>query len=148
MTCRRYRSTLPCLLLAATALSGCGVQIESIAQSPLFPVEAATSFGPPPFASQIFTPCVSNDSEPIASAASAISELLIGNDQYRAACIQSPGAELDAVVERAPGTPVPQPVVSTPADPQTPGVLVTDELVSAVLTGTGEYWYQPVIGSA
>ncbi|CAM3465474.1 hypothetical protein MYFR107205_12315 [Mycolicibacterium frederiksbergense] len=38
----------------------------------------------------------------------------------------------------------PQPVVATP----TPGVLVTDELVGAVLTGTSEYWYQPVIGPA
>jgi hypothetical protein len=38
--------------------------------------------------------------------------------------------------------------VSAPVDPATPGVLVTDELVGAVLTGTSEYWYQPVIGPA
>lgn len=145
-----YRSALPCLLLAATVLSGCGVQFESIAQSPMFPAAPATPFGPPPSASQIFAPCVSGSTESIASAASAISDLLLGKDQYRAGCVQNPdaGIPLDRVVQRTPGTPTPQPVLATPAIPQTPGLLVTDELVSAVLTGTGEYWYQPIIGPA
>jgi hypothetical protein len=97
----------------------------------------------------IFTPCLAATAE-IAGAASAVSELLLGTDRFRAECAHRPEPILrfDTVVERDARMLAPQPVVSVPANPPAPGVLVTDELVGAVLTGTSEYWYQPVIGPA
>jgi hypothetical protein len=150
--CRKVgsRFALPCLLLATTALSGCGLQFESIAQSAMQPADAAISLDALPSTSYIFSPCVSGSPDPPANAASAISDLLLGKDQYRTGCTYSPAVNipLDGGIERAPRLLTPQPVLATPADPPTPGLVVTDELVSAVLTGTGEYWYQPIVGPA
>ncbi len=153
MTRRRnigHRLTLPCLLLGATALSGCGMHIETIAQPLLYDASPAAVLDPSPAASRIFAPCVSANAEPLRHAASAIADLLVGKDRYRTDCAPNPDTNipLDDIVERAPQVLTPQPVVATPANPAAPGVLVTDELVGAVLTGTSEYWYQPVIGPA
>jgi hypothetical protein len=146
----RIRFVLPCLLIAVAALSGCGIQIQTLAQSPLVPATPATPFGPAESASHIFSPCIAATAQPLAGAASAISELLLGPDRFRTECAHNPDPKVrfDTVVERDPRALTPQPVVSAPADPPAPGVLVTDELVGAVLTGTSEYWYQPVIGPA
>lgn len=150
--CRRvgYRSALPWLVLTTTALSGCGLQIESIAQSAMQPTEAASPLHSVPSASYIFSPCVSSSPEPLVNAASAISDLLLGKDQYRTGCTYSPAVNvpLDSVIERAPRTLTPPPAPAPPTEPPAPDLLVTDELVSAVLTGTGEYWYQPIVGPA
>jgi hypothetical protein len=126
------------------------LQFETIAQSAMQPIGDGTSLNSLPSTSYIFTPCIAGSPQPLANAASAISELLVGKDQYRTACAYSPAVNipLDGVIERAPRTMTPQPVLATPADPQAPGLVVTDELVSAVLTGTGEYWYQSIIGPA
>ncbi|MCF6389535.1 hypothetical protein L2K20_21390 [Mycobacterium sp. MBM] len=125
--------------------SGCGIQIETIAQSPIHLVAPPADLGPSPAASQIFAPCVSGKAEPLKNAASAIADLLIGKDQYRTDCAPNPDTSvpLYSKIERAPRTLNPEPV-----DPHRSAMLVTDELVGAVLTGTGEYWYQPVIGPA
>lgn len=145
-----FRFTLPCLVAAVTTLSGCGIQIQTLAQPPLVPAPPVTSFGAAESASHIFTPCIAGAAEPLMSAASAVSELLLGKDQFRTECAHNPEPILrfDTVIERDPGAPVPQPVVAAPVTAPAPGVLVTDELVGAVLTGTSEYWYQPVIGPA
>lgn len=141
-----YRWTLPCLVLGMTTLSGCGIHVETIAQPLLYETAPAAVRDPSPAASQIFAPCVSANAEPLRHAASAIADLLVGKDRYRTDCAPNPDTNipLDDIIERAPQVLTPQPVVATP----TPGVLVTDELVGAVLTGTSEYWYQPVIGPA
>lgn len=144
-----FRSTLPCLLVAVAALSGCGVQIQTLAQSPLASAPPATPFGTVASTSHIFTPCIAATTEP-AGAASAVSELLLGTDRFRTECAHNPDpvGRLDTVVGREPQAPAPQPVMSAPANATAPDVLVTDELVGAVLTGASEYWYQPVIGPA
>lgn len=144
-----FRSAVPCLLVGVWTLSGCGIQIQTLAQSPLVPATPATAFGPTESALHIFTPCIAGTAE-LAGAASAVSELLLGKDRFRTECAHNPEPipGFDTVVERDPRALAPQPVVSAPADPPAPGVLVTDELVGAVLTGTSEYWYQPVIGPA
>lgn len=135
-----YRSVLACALLGTTALTGCGVQIESIAQLPMIPATPPAPFGPSPSSSLIFTPCISGAAQPLSSPASKISDLLLGKDQFHSSCAHNPVRSTN-IVDRAP-----QPAV--PAGPDRSGLLVTDELVSAVLTGTGEYWYQPVVGPA
>jgi hypothetical protein len=136
---------LACALLGTTALSGCGVQIESIAQLPMIPAAPAASSGPPPAQSFIFAPCISGAPAPLSSPASKISDLLMGKDQFRSSCTHNPGTgvQLDNVVDSAQ-----KPATAVPAGPDKSGLVVTDELVSAVLTGTGEYWYQPVVGPA
>ncbi|WNG80412.1 hypothetical protein C6A86_019545 [Mycobacterium sp. ITM-2016-00316] len=133
-----------------TVLNGCGIHIETIAQPLLYDASPAAAFDPSPAASQIFAPCVSAKSEPLQHTASAIADLLVGKDRYRTDCAPNPDTTipLDGIIEDAPRALTPQPVVATPANPAAPGVLVTDELVGAVLTGTSEYWYQPVIGPA
>lgn len=153
MTRRRNigsRSTLLCVLLGMTAVSGCGIHVETIAQPLLYDVSPAAVLDPSPAASQIFAPCVSANDEPLQHTASAIADLLVGKDRYRTDCAPSPDTTipLDAIIERAPRVLPAQPAIATPANPAPPGVLVTDELVGAVLTGTNEYWYQPVIGPA
>lgn len=151
--CRRigYRFALPCALLATTALSGCGIHIETIAQSPVLTNTHAVELGPSPTASRIFAPCAPGAAEPLENVATAITELLVGKDQYRTSCAPNPAANapLVGVIERAARVMTRQPVVAggTPS-PQGPAMLVTDELVGAVLTGTGEYWYQPFTGPA
>lgn len=141
----RVRRPLACLLLGMTVLSGCGVQIQTIAQSPLYLAAPPTEFGPSPAASQIFAPCVVAKTEPLRNTASAVADLLVGKDPYRTDCAPNPdtGIPLDSRIERAPRVLSP-----VPPDPQRSAMLVTDELVGAVLTGTGEYWYQPVTGPA
>lgn len=145
-----YRWTLPCLLLGATMLSGCGIHIETIAQPLMYDAPPAAITDPSPSASQIFAPCVSVKADPLKNAASAVADLLVGKDQYRTDCAPDPGTgrPLLGVIERAPRVLTRQPAVAVPPDPQGPAMLVTDELVGAVLTGTGEYWYQPVFGPA
>lgn len=144
------RLTLPCVLLGMTALSGCGIHVETIAQPLLYETAPTAVHDPSPTASQIFAPCVSANAEPLQHTASAIADLIVGKDRYRTDCAPNPDTNipLDDIIERAPRVLTPQPVIATPANPAAPGVLVTDELVGAVLTGTSEYWYQPVIGPA
>lgn len=145
-----YRLTLPCLLLGTTVLSGCGIHIETIAQPLLYDAAPTSTLDASPSASLIFAPCVSVNVDPLGNSASTITDLLVGKDQYRSDCVPDAGANLplDGVIERAARVLTPQPVVGVPPDPQDPAMLVTDELVGAVLTGTGEYWYQPVFGPA
>ncbi|WP_149442593.1 hypothetical protein [Mycolicibacterium sp. P9-22] len=145
------RFTLPCLLVAVATLSGCGIQIQTLAQSPVAPAAADTRFAPAESALHIFTPCIAGTAEPLMGAASAISEFLLGKDQFRTECAHNSAVIMgsDKVIDQAPRMTALQPVVApAPVNPPAPGVLVTDDLVSAVLTGTSEYWYQPVIGPA
>lgn len=125
--------------------TGCGIQIETIAQSPIYLGPPPDEVGPSPAASQIFAPCLTGRAEPLKNAATAIVELLMGKDLYRTDCTPNPatGVPLHHTVERAPRVHIPEPV-----DPQRSAMVVTDELARAVLTGTGEYWYQPVTGPA
>lgn len=146
-----FRFSLPCLLVAVATLSGCGIQIQTLAQSPLAPTAADTRFAPAESALHIFTPCIAGTAEPLAGAASAVTEFLLGKDRFRTECAHNSAviARSDNVIEQAPRITALQPAaVPAPANPPAPDVLVTDELVGAVLTGTSEYWYQPVIGPA
>ena len=145
-----FRLTLPCLLVAAATLSGCGIEIHHLAQSPALPATPAAPFNSSAPASQIFTPCSAGSAEPFANAGLAVSELLLGKDLFRTECAHNSVIVMrsDRVIARVPRAPEPQPVLSAPADLRAPDVLITDELVGAVLTGTSEYWYQPVIGPA
>ena len=144
----RSRSALGCALLSATILSGCGIQVESIAQPPLFsatPDTPTTGLGSELSASaysasaySALTPCAPGAGLP--HAASGVGELLLGNDRYATDCTRP---------ARPVVRPAPLGVPARPAPSTQPATgMVTDELVGAVLTGVSEYWYQPVIGSA
>lgn len=132
-------------LLVVISLSGCGIQIQSLAQSPATPGAPVTSFGSPVSGSQIFLPCVAGNA-PDARAASTISELLLGTDRFQDECAHH--HDVTPLFDNVAGRDAAAPTVSAPAALPVPDVLVTDELVGAVLTGTSEYWYQPVIGPA
>ncbi|MGK2867875.1 MAG: hypothetical protein ACSLFA_14760 [Mycobacterium sp.] len=143
-----HRLALPCLLLGATALSGCGIHIETIAQPLLYDAAPASILDATPSASLIFAPCVSAKADPLENAASAITDLLVGKDRYRSDCVPDAGASipLHGIIERAARVLTPQPVMAIPPDPQSSAMLVTDELVTAVQIG--EYWFMPAFGPA
>lgn len=126
------RIALAAMLIAAAASSACGVRFEAIAAPPPLPAAADIPLIPAHQASLIFTPCISGGAQP--HAFSEISNLLLGKDVFAVDC----GHHATVVVAPAP---VADPGVN--AD-----LVVTDELINAVLTGTGEYWHQPVIGPA
>ncbi|MGU3501048.1 hypothetical protein [Mycobacterium sp. C31M] len=124
--------TLPLLMIACATVSACGVRFEAIAAPPPLPAPSAMPFVTAEQASLIFTPCIREGAR--SHAVSEISNRLLGKDPFAVDC----GHRANVVARPEP---VPNPHIN--AD-----MVVTDELVSAVLTGTGEYWHQPVIGPA
>ncbi|WP_395310767.1 hypothetical protein V4U86_08235 [Mycobacterium sp. AMU20-3851] len=132
----RSRPALCCALLAASVLTGCGIHVESIAQTPLFVVAPHTPAASPASESSALTPCVPGAGRP--HAAAVVSDLLLGKDRYATDCTR----QARPVVQPAP---LGVPARTAPVTPPATG-MVSDELVGAVLTGASEYWYQPVIG--
>lgn len=139
MTRRRgLRSGIGCAVLAAATLSGCGIQVESIAQTPLFatlpdaPVDTSAS------ELSALAPCVPGVGVP--HAASVVADLLLGTDRYATDCAR----QARPIVKPAP---LGVPARTAPSIQPATGI-VTDDLIGAVLTGTSEYWHRPVVGPA
>ncbi|MGW0160676.1 hypothetical protein ACWDUN_15330 [Mycobacterium sp. NPDC003323] len=135
MTSRRNRVhplMLMTLVTIGMTIGGCGIRVETMAQPAPAPRAADMPFISRQSASLIFTPCTPGDDRP--HAVSQVGNLLLGKDRFAVDC----GHRASAVT---PAHPAPKPGVSAE-------LVVSDDVISAVLTGTGEYWYQPLIGPA
>lgn len=126
------RITLSALVFSCLVSSACGVRFETIAAPPPLPAAPVAAFGPAEAAGLIFTPCIPGAGRP--HAFSGISDRLLGKDPFAVDCEHR---------TNGPARPAPPVDRAVSAD-----LVVTDELINAVLTGTGEYWYQPGIGPA
>ncbi len=134
----RPRSALCYALLTATVLTGCGIQVESMAQTPLFAALPDAPVDTPSSELSALAPCVPGVGVP--HAASVVTDLLLGADRYATDCAR----QARPIVKPAP---LGVPARTAPSIQPATGI-VTDELIGAVLTGTSEYWHRPVIGPA
>lgn len=121
---------LSVLVLSCLSTAACGIRVENIAAPVQLPAATGTSALRDPAASVILTPCIPGEGRP--HAVSEVGVMLLGKDLYAVDCehrVNSgtiPTARSDKDVN---------------AD-----LAISDELVSAVLVGTGGFGYQPVIG--
>lgn len=148
------RAVLPGLIVAAGLLAACGQHSTSMIQ--MLPGSVSPGSG-----ADATPPCELNTDEtnPAATTVSNISK-----DSPFADCASTPVANSqwpggdtrvgpsDGNADRIPDTPrrphssTPQQIFSSIPDTEIGPGFISDELVGAVLTGVGEYLYQPGIG--
>ena len=121
---------LSVLALSSRGTAACGIRVENIAAPVQLPAATGTSALRDPAASVILTPCIPGEGRP--HAVSDIGVMLLGTDLYAVDCEHRVNSGTVATTRTDNGV---------NAD-----LAITDELVSAVLVGTGGFGYQPVIG--
>ncbi|MGN7781443.1 hypothetical protein ACTJJE_18235 [Mycolicibacterium sp. 22603] len=123
-------SILALLVTSGLVTGACGIRVENIAAPVQLPAATGTSALRDPAASVILTPCIPGEGRP--HAVSEVGVMLLGKDLYAVDCEHRVNS----------GT---VPTTRTDKDVNA-DLAITDELVSAVLVGTGGFGYQPVIG--